>query len=65
MIVELSDIEGDTDTLQRNVRYALFMIEKKLAPIDVMFIYKIIEWLGDLADRADHVGSKLQLLLAS
>jgi uncharacterized protein Yka (UPF0111/DUF47 family) len=29
-----------------------------------MFLYKIIDWIGDLADRAQQVGSRLELLLA-
>ena len=64
MIKKLSDIEHDTDNLQREVRYSLFQIEKDMHPIDVIFLYKIIEWLGDLADRAQHVGGRLQLLIA-
>jgi hypothetical protein len=29
-----------------------------------MFLYKVINWIGDLADRAQQVGARLQLLLA-
>ncbi|HBP75141.1 MAG TPA: phosphate transport regulator, partial [Alcanivorax sp.] len=36
----------------------------ELPPVDVIFLYKIIEWIGDLADRAQKVGGRLQLLLA-
>lgn len=64
MIEELDRIEGDTDRLQVELRRELFKIEKELPPIDVMFGYKIIEWVGDLADQAQRVGSRLQLLLA-
>ena len=64
MIEELDAIESDTDRLQVHIRRTLFEHEKELHPVDVMFMYKIIEWVGDLADRASRVGGYLQLLLA-
>ncbi|ACA85012.1 MULTISPECIES: TIGR00153 family protein [Shewanella] len=64
MIVELDKIEEDTDDLQISIRRQLFAIENDLNPIDVMFLYKIIEWVGDLADLAERVGSRLELMLA-
>lgn len=64
MISKLDRIENDTDKKQVEVRRALFAIEDDLPPIQVMFLYKIIDGTGELADRAQRVGSHLQLLLA-
>ncbi len=64
MLVELDEIESDTDRIQVGIRSELFKIEKDLSPIDVIFMYKIIEWIGDIADHAETVGSRLQLMLA-
>jgi uncharacterized protein len=64
MIKRLDEIEGDTDSIQVDLRGRLFRIERELPPVDVMFMYKIIEWIGDLADLAQRVGSRLQLMLA-
>ena len=64
MIHELDDLEHKTDELEREVRNALFQIEKDLYPIDAMFLYNVINWIGDIADRAQQVGSRLHLLLA-
>ena len=64
MISKLDSIESDTDRLQSDIRYKLFAIEKELDPIDVMFLYKIIEWTGEVADHSQRVGSRLQLMLA-
>lgn len=64
MIEKLDSVEGDTDTLQRKIRLKLFEIENDLPPVEVMFLYKIIELTGDVADRSQKVGSRLQLLLA-
>ena len=64
MITKLNSIELETDEIEVKVRSELFIIEKDLAPVDVMFLYKVIEWIGDLADLAEKVGQRLQLLLA-
>ncbi len=64
MIRTLDEIEADTDRMQVEIRAVLFRIERELPPIDVMFLYKIIEWTGELADLAQRVGSRLQLMLA-
>lgn len=64
IITKLDDIEHQTDQIQIDIRAALFKIETQLPPIEVIFLYKIIEGIGDLADRAQKVGSQLQLLLA-
>jgi hypothetical protein len=64
MIQKLSRIEHETDEQEILLRQHLFQIEGKLPPIDVMFLYKIIEWTGDLADQAREVGDRLQTMLA-
>lgn len=64
MIVKLSEIEHDTDEKQIQLRQIMFGLEDSLPPIKVMFIYKIIAWTGELADRAREVGARFQILLA-
>ena len=64
LIEELGVIEQDTDSLQIDVRRQLFKLEKELPPVDVMFLYQIIDWIGDVADRAQRVGNRLEQLLA-
>ncbi len=64
MIRKLHKIEAETDKLELQIRHALFAIEKELPPIDVMFLYRIIDWVGEVADIAQRVGSRLQLMLA-
>lgn len=65
LIEELDDLEHKNDKLQVAVRARLFKQESKLPPIDVMFLYRIIDGIGELADRAQKVGSRMQLLIAS
>lgn len=64
LIEKLDAAEYRTDVLQVEIRAKLFSVEKDLPPVDVIFLYKIIDWVGELADRAQKVGSRLQLLLA-
>ncbi len=63
MIKELDAIEQDTDNIQIEIRHKLFTIENNLPPVEVMFLYNIIDWIGDLADRAQKVGAQLHMLL--
>ncbi len=64
MIEQLHVVEGETDAIQVKLREDLYKIERELQPVDVMFLYKIIEWTGDLADSAQSTGNRLQLMLA-
>ncbi len=64
LIEELDRIETETDEQQAALRAALFEIEKTLDPIDAMFLYKVIELTGDIADMAERVGRRLELLLS-
>jgi predicted phosphate transport protein (TIGR00153 family) len=64
MIATLSKIENDTDVQEIELRHILFDLESHLPPINVMFLYNIIEWIGELADRAREIGDRLQILVA-
>ncbi len=64
IIKTLDEIEYDTDRMQVEIRARLFAVEKKLPPVEVIFLYRIIDWIGDLGDLAQRVGSRLELMLA-
>lgn len=64
LIEELDRLERANDEQQIVIRSTLFKLENDLSPVDVIFLYKIIEWVGDLADRAQKVGGRLQMLVA-
>jgi len=42
----------------------LFEIEKTLDPIDAIFLYEVIALTGEIADMAERVGRRLELLLS-
>ncbi len=64
MIHELDVIEDDTDSMQIELRRKFQAIETNYSPIDMMFLYQILEWVGGLADQAERVGARLELMLA-
>lgn len=64
MVVKLDEIENDVDVLQIKIRRRMFAIEDSLPPVKVVYMYKAIEWVGDLSDLSQQVGARLELLLA-
>jgi predicted phosphate transport protein (TIGR00153 family) len=64
LIEELDHIETDTDKLQARIRANLFAVEDTLRPVDVVFLYRVIELTGEIADMAERVGRRLELLLS-
>jgi len=64
LLYELDEIEQHTDEQQITLRNELFKLEDELHPVNVMFLYKVIDSTGGIADRAQRVGSRLQLMLA-
>lgn len=64
LIEELDRIETETDELQARLRAELFAVESDLDPVHVIFLYRVIELTGEIADMAERVGRRLELLLS-
>jgi predicted phosphate transport protein (TIGR00153 family) len=64
MIGEVERWERESDTEQVNLRQLLFPLEQTLAPVDVIFLYQVIDLIGDLADMAERVGHRVKMMLA-
>ena len=64
MADKLNRIEDDADAAERVLAQTLFKIESKLDPVSVIMWYRIIEWIGDLADHAEKVGDRIRLFIA-
>lgn len=64
MISELDNLEHQTDDLEITLRRELKAIETTLPPVDVFFLYNIIDQIGELANIAQRVGSRLMVMLA-
>lgn len=64
LIEELDRIETDTDDREVALRANLFAIEKNFDPVNVIFLYQVIGRIGEIADMAERVGRRLELLLS-
>ena len=64
MADKLNRIEDDADATELALAQTLFRIESKLDPVTVIMWYRIIEWIGDLADHAEKVGDRIRLFIA-
>jgi len=64
MIKVVRKEEHDIDGILRKVNRTLFMAEKELDPVSVMFWYKIIEEIGDISDHAENMADRLLLFLS-
>lgn len=64
MIMTLDEIEHDSDEKLADIRHRIFGLEKELSAIEIVFLYKLVQWIGDLADYAQTVGGRLQILIA-
>lgn len=64
IIKDINNLESRSDKIQHVIRAKLFPLEASLPAVDVMFYYRAVEWLGELADAAQKVGSRLEVLLA-
>ena len=64
MVDELNKVEDETDELGIDLTRRLFAQEDDMNPVSVMMWYRLIQWIGDLADYAEKVGDRLRLLTA-
>jgi len=64
MISDVESRERESDKAQIELRELLFPLEQGLGAVDVMFLYRIIDLIGDLADIAERVGHRVQMMVA-
>lgn len=64
LVQELDRLESESDHLQQTLRKQLFAVESELPPVNVMFLYRVIDLVGEVADYAQRVGRRLELLLS-
>jgi|TARA_B110000908_G_scaffold50063_1_gene61181 predicted phosphate transport protein (TIGR00153 family) len=64
LIRELATQEQKVDKKELKLRKKLFNLEDDLPPVNVIFMYNIIDQIGALADTAEMIGNQVELLLA-
>jgi hypothetical protein len=65
MIDNISFLETEADSLEDTLVERLYVIEKDMYPVDVMFWYKVFELIGDIADFSKKTSNRLRLTIAS
>lgn len=65
LIIAVERLERASDRKQVELRGQLFQVEKELPPVDVMFLYQVLDWIGSIADRAEKVTHRLLLVIKS
>lgn len=64
MIKVVRKEEHSIDAVLRKVNRKLFLTEKELDPVSIMFWYKIIEEIGNISDHAENMADRLLLFLS-
>lgn len=64
LVAHLEQIERENDELEIALRNKLFQFEKEYDPVNVMFLYNIINKIGSLADISQTVGHLLVRLVS-
>ena len=64
MVVDLKQTEEITDDLAKELDRILFSLEDQLKPVSVMFWYKLIKEIGEVANHSENVGDRILSFLA-
>lgn len=64
MIMMLDEIEDDSDKKLSDIMLSIRRLENELPVIEIIFLYKLVQRIGDLADHAQTVGARLLILIA-
>jgi predicted phosphate transport protein (TIGR00153 family) len=64
LIHEVVGIETDADSLGTEITHTLFSHAKNMDPVSVVFLYRLIGWIDDLADYSEKLAIRSRLLLA-
>lgn len=63
LIHEVVGIETDADVIGTDITHTLFSHCKHMDPVSLMFLYKLIGWIDDLADFSEKLAIRARLLL--
>ena len=64
LVEAINAAEHEADRLERELSRILFSLESELDVISVILWYRVLEWIGDLADYAEKVCNNFRLIIA-
>jgi len=63
-IYKVHRLEWEADRKKNEMTRVIYMLEKKLDPMDVYHLLKIADWVDDIADHAENVVDWLRAMMA-
>jgi hypothetical protein len=63
-IYEVHKFEREADKKRYEITKGIYKLEKKLSPMDVYHLIKIVDWVDDIADHAENVSDWLRSMIA-
>jgi predicted phosphate transport protein (TIGR00153 family) len=63
-IYDVHKFEREADIIKYEITKGIYKLEKKLDPMDVYHLLKIIDWVDDIADHAENVADWLRSMIA-
>lgn len=64
LVTAVDEHEAEADDQQILLRRQLKQCEDRLSAVDVMFMYRVIELIGDVSDSAKRVGDQIHIIVA-
>lgn len=61
----IDDLEDSSDAAEKELRNKLFKQERNMDPIDVIFLYQLIDMIGAIAGRAQIAAHRLRIIIAN
>jgi uncharacterized protein Yka (UPF0111/DUF47 family) len=65
MVTMVEKVERKSDDQQQALRAKLRKYEADLSPIDAVFLYQLLSQIGEIADSAEKVSHRAQIISAS
>ena len=63
-IYEVYEYERESDVQKYEITKGIYQLEKKLDPMDIYHLLKIVDWVDDIADHAENVADWLRSMIA-
>jgi predicted phosphate transport protein (TIGR00153 family) len=63
-IYKVHEFEREADSKRYEITKGIYKLEKKLTPMDVYHLLKIVDWVDDIADHAENVADWLRAMIA-
>lgn len=63
-VEELDSLEEGCDAIEIKLRKSLLDIEDELSAVNVVFLYRVIQLIGEIADIAERIGNRLIVLVS-